>query len=242
MTRVGDDAPGRLLCFGHRGALAHAPENTLKGVERGVALGADWIEIDVQLCADGRAVVIHDRRLERCTSGRGLVADTPWAALRALDAGDGERIPLLDEVFECVGGRAGLNVEIKGPGAAPEVVRVARRWVARGWPAERLLLSSFDHRQLADVRRLAPELGVGVLLAGVPLDLAACAEALGARSVNLSVDFLDAALIEDARRRALRVYVYTVNELDDIDRCRRLGVDGVFSDYPERVVRGASGC
>lgn len=227
-----------LLCFGHRGARGHAPENTLKAVERGIALGADWIEIDVHVTAEGRAVVIHDRRLERSTSGRGLVAEASWADLCKLDAGEGERIPLLDEVFDCIDGRAGLNVEIKGAGAVTEVVRVVRRWLGRsGWPRERLLLSSFDHRQLAAARCEAPELRRGALLGGVPLDLAACAQQLSAYSLHLSMDFLDADLIADARQRGLQLYVYTVNELDDIDYCRRLGVDGVFTDYPDRVTR-----
>lgn len=226
------------LCFGHRGARGHAPENTLKAIERGIALGADWIEVDVHVSADGQPVVIHDRWLDRSTSGRGLVADACWEALRGLDAGEGERIPLLEEVFECVAGRAGLNVEIKGAGASDAVVHVAQRWVGRaGWSQDRLLVSSFDHRQLAAVRRAAPELYLGALVGGVPLDLAACAEALSARSIHLSVDFLDPALIADAQQRGLRVYVYTANEPDDIARCRRFGVDGVFTDYPERVAQ-----
>ncbi len=229
-----------LTCFGHRGARGHAPENTIKGVERGIALGAGWIEIDVHLSADGRAVVTHDRRLERCTSGRGLVAETPWDVLKTLDAGEGERMPLLDEVFECVSGRAGLNVEIKGAGAVDEVMRVVRRWMSRpGWSADRVLLSSFDHVQLDAARRHAPELPRGALVAGVPLDLAAGAQALEAVSLHLSLDFLTRALIDDAHDRGLLVHVYTVNLPEDIAWCRQLGVDGVFSDYPERVNAGA---
>lgn len=225
------------LCFGHRGARGHAAENTLGGIERGLALGATWIEIDVHLSADGRPVVIHDRRLERCTDGHGLVAQTPWSVLRTLDAGGGEHIPLLDEVMECLAGRGGLNVELKGPGAADTVVRVLRRWLARGaWTPEMLLLSSFDHPQLDAVRRQVPELPLGALVAGVPLDGAAVAQDLSAVSIHLSLDFLNAALVDDAHRRGLKVYVYTVNEPDDIAWCRALGVDGVFSDYPERVV------
>ncbi len=101
-----------LFCFGHRGARGHEPENTLRSVRQALELGANGIEVDVHP-ADGRLVVIHDDTLNRTTNGAGLVAEKTFSYLRSLDAGQGERIPTLEEVFDVVNRRAVINVELK---------------------------------------------------------------------------------------------------------------------------------
>lgn len=106
-----------MICFGHRGACGHEPENTLRSVRRALELGADGIEVDVHL-ADGRLVVIHDDTLNRTTNGTGPVAEKSFACLRSLNAGQGERIPTLEEVFDTVNRRAIVNIELKGLGTA----------------------------------------------------------------------------------------------------------------------------
>jgi len=110
----------RLFCFGHRGARGHEPENTLRSVRKALELGADGIEVDVYF-VDGRLMVIHDDTLNRTTNGKGPVAGRTFAELRALDAGKGERIPTLAEVFDAVNHRAVINMELKGPGTAAPV-------------------------------------------------------------------------------------------------------------------------
>jgi glycerophosphoryl diester phosphodiesterase len=222
------------LCFGHRGAMGHEPENTLRSVRRGIELGATWMEIDVQL-VDDHLVVFHDERLERTTNGAGLLCEQTFDELRRLDAGLGERIPTLEEVFDSIGDRIGLNIELKGPGAAEPVVREIRAQLARGWIYDRLLVSSFDHEQLRRVRQLDPAIAIGALFKQPPADAVEFAERLGCYSVNVAIAHVDAALVADAHDRGLKVYVYTVNDLADLARMRSIGVDGVFSDYPERV-------
>ncbi|WP_372695342.1 glycerophosphodiester phosphodiesterase, partial [Immundisolibacter sp.] len=106
-----------MLRIAHRGASALAPENTLAAVRRAVEFGIPWVEVDVQACADG-LVVIHDDTLERTTDGHGPVATQPLAALRRLDAGGGERIPLPQEVLDLCRGRCAVNLELKGPDVA----------------------------------------------------------------------------------------------------------------------------
>jgi glycerophosphoryl diester phosphodiesterase len=226
--------PSPLICFGHRGAMGHEPENTLRSIRRGIELGADWIEVDVQL-VEGRLVVFHDERLERTTNGAGLLRETSLAELRRLDAGKGERIPTLDEVFDAIGARAGLNIELKGPATADAVVRTIHTRLEQGWSRDRLLVSSFDHAQLRRVRELDAEIRLGALIEKPPAGGAAFAEALGCVSVHIAKDHVDAPFVADAHRRGLAVYVYTVNESHDLARMQTLGVDGVFSDFPERV-------
>ena len=104
--------------IGHRGASGYAPENTLKAFELALTQGCEWLELDVHLL-DSKLIVIHDEQLDRTTSGQGLINDHSLDAIRRLDAGDGEKVPYLDEVIEMVDGRATINIELKGPGTAP---------------------------------------------------------------------------------------------------------------------------
>ena len=234
-TRLLQMKPQKLFCFGHRGAAGHEPENTLRSVRKALELGADGVEVDVY-CADRQLVVIHDRTLGRTTNGRGFVARKTFAQLRALDAGKGEPIPTLAEILDTVAHRAVINVELKGPHTAAPVVALIEDYVQRrGWRHEEFVVSSFDHAQLREARRLQPALRLGALLTKIPRILAAFAGPLGAWSVNVSRDCVTEVFVADAHRRGLKVFVFTVNEPRDIARMKRLGVDGVFSDFPERV-------
>jgi glycerophosphoryl diester phosphodiesterase len=225
------------LVIGHRGARGHAPENTLLAIERGIALGAHAVEFDVQLHPSGALLLLHDLTLQRTTNGRGALRGCSYETLRALDAGEGEKIPTLDEALELIAQRVIVNVELKtSEGTAAAVAAVLRRFIGKGWPAQRFLVSSFDLPELRQFKRIAPEIPVGALLGGVPLDLAACATELEAVSLNISAEFLDAQLIADAKARGLKIYVYTVNESTEIAALRVLGIDGVFTDFPDRAV------
>ncbi|MGH8480962.1 MAG: glycerophosphodiester phosphodiesterase, partial [Nevskiaceae bacterium] len=211
------------------------PENTLAAFDKALELGAKWIELDVQLHA-GQLWVFHDQRLERCTDGTGWLVDHTAAALRKLDAGGGQRIPFLHEVLEHLRGRVSLNIELKtGDGTAAAVATALRAGFAKGWKPEQFLLSSFHLPELRDFKRRVPEIALGVLLCGVPLNLAAAATELGATVVSLDRDFADAALVADAQARGMKVYVFTVNEREDMVRYRAAGMDGVFTDFPERA-------
>jgi glycerophosphoryl diester phosphodiesterase len=229
---VGERKPFTVLA--HRGARGHAPENTLAAFDKALELGAQWLELDVQWHA-GQLWVFHDARLERCTNGKGWLVDHPAEALRRLDAGGGQQIPYLHEVLDRLDRRISVNVELKtADGTAAEVAPALRGYLARGWTPEQFLVSSFHLPELREFKRRLPEIPLGVLMCGVPLDLAAAGSTLGAQVLSLDRDFADAGLIADAHARGLRVYVYTVNEPEDIARFRAQGVDGVFTDFPER--------
>ena len=227
--------------IGHRGARGHAPENTLLGIDTGIALGAPWVEFDVQLHPSGALLVFHDLTLDRTTNGSGFLADQPLAALRALDAGGGQIIPTLEEVLDLVDQRVGVNIELKSAGGTAEAVAaVIRSYVDAGWPVDKFLVSSFHLPELWEFKQLAPEIPIGALLCGVPLDWAGCALELGAATLNLSSEFVDPRLIADAHAHGIKVYVYTVNDVAEMRLLRRMGVDGVFTDHPDRAL--ALGC
>ena len=229
-------ATRKLFCFGHRGAGGHEPENTVRSVCRALDLGADGVEVDVHF-ADGQLVVIHDDTLNRTTNGRGRVMKKAFACLRSLDAGLGERIPTLTEIFDAVNRRAVINVELKGAKTAAPVAALIAGYVnRRGWCYEDFLVSSFDHARIREVKEFCPKIRIGVLISQTPRGLAKSAEDLGAWSLHASKRCLTPALVADAHRRGLKVFAFTINEPKDIARMKTLGVDGVFSDFPERVV------
>jgi glycerophosphoryl diester phosphodiesterase len=227
-----------IICFAHRGAGGHEPENTLLSIRKALSLGAHWIEIDVH-AAEGELVVIHDETLERTTDGRGHVAEQSLEYLRSLDAGKGERIPLLREVFDLAGRRAGINIELKGRGTAAPAVYLIDEYVNRhGWTHDRILVSSFKPRELKKVKSLQPGIRTGLIVEGLPLHCTEIAEELGAYSIHPGLKFINRRFVEDAHLRGLKVFVFTVNSAEEIERMRLLGVDGVFTDYPELVASG----
>ena len=226
----------KLLCIGHRGAMGHAPENTLLSFRKALELGANCVEGDVYF-VDGRLLVIHDNRLDRTTNGSGYLMDHDFDYLRSLDAGEGEKIPILEELFETVGMKAGVNIELKGPGTAAPVVDFIAARRKEGWPHDLILVSSFNQRELEAVRRMDPRIRLGALIGAPPTDAVAAAVGLGAYSVHLSLKFVDRAVVEDAHSRGLRVFVFTVNDPEHIIHMAALGVDGVFTNYPERVLK-----
>ena len=219
----------------HRGAAGHWPENTLRAFDECIKAGATFIELDAQW-HDGELWVFHDVRLERCTNGKGWLEDHKKDALRSLDAGGGEKIPTLAEALDVIARRARVNIELKtANGTAAAVATLLREYLKKGWTAADFMVSSFHLPELREFHRRMPEIPMLMLLCGVPLNLAADATALGASHIGLGLDFVDDALVADAHARGLKVFVYTVNEAEDMKRLRARGIDGVFSDFPERA-------
>ncbi|MFB2928438.1 glycerophosphodiester phosphodiesterase [Aeromonas hydrophila] len=220
----------------HRGASGLAPENTLKAIRLALVLGAGAIEIDVQL-ADGELWVFHDRRLERCTDGGGVLTAQSRTYLASLDAGEGEGIPTLWQVMEAIAGQAELHIELKGPQTADEVARLTRRAEAElGFAPTQWVVSSFHHPELARFAALRPDIRLGALTSTIPLSLAKFAAVLGAWSLNCDVDFVDQSLVQDAHDRGLKVLVYTVDEPADQAMLAAIGVDGIFTNRPDRFL------
>lgn len=223
------------ICIGHRGAAAYAPENTLASFAKAMELGVKHIELDVYR-VESELLVFHDDRLERTTNGSGYLHHYSLSELRKLNAGQGQQIPTLQEVFELVDKSAAINIELKGAHTAAPVADFIRRAISNGWRREQILVSSFNHRELKQLRMLDPDIMLGALMVALPVDDAAFATALGAYSVHLSQEFIDTRFIADAHARGLKVYVFTANHSEDIQRMIALGVDGIFSDFPDRVL------
>jgi len=227
------------LVIAHRGASAHRPENTLPAYALAVEHDADMIEIDLHRTRDGVLVVTHDEELSGL-GGRGEIAEASLAEVRALDAGDGERIPTLDEVLDRFGERIPFNLEIKR-GTAHDYAGIEEQAleavVERGLLA-RTLFSSFYDPVLARLRALSPDVRIALLLSRkLPHRALERAAALGAEAINPEAVVATPALIEAAHAAGLDVHVFTVDAEAELRRFVGLGVDGLFTNHPDRLRR-----
>ncbi len=223
-----------MFVIGHRGAMGYEPENTLASFRKALELGIPFVELDVYF-VDGHLVVFHDRRLERTTNGQGLLIEQNFTHLRTLDAGKGEKIPTLPEVFAVVGDRTGLNIELKGPDTVEPVVDFISSQQQMSRPKEQFLVSSFKREILIRARQLDPRILLGVLVNGPLQDHMDFASELKAYAIHLPLSEVDEPMVKEAHNQGLKVFVYTVNEIADLEKMNETGVDGVFSDYPDRV-------
>jgi glycerophosphoryl diester phosphodiesterase len=202
-------------------------------VRRALELGAHGIEVDVHF-VDGELIVIHDDTLGRTTNGQGRVAGKSLAYLRSLDAGKGELMPTLREIFEAVNHRAFINIELKGCDTAAPVQSLIEEYAnRRGWRQEHFLVSSFDHKQLSQITNR--NIRIGILFPRAPLRFTKLAAKLHAWSIHTPVRSTRRPLVTLAHEHGLKVFAYTANSMRSIHRLRAIGVDGVFTDFPERV-------
>lgn len=226
-----------VLRIGHRGAAGYAPENTIQSFEAAVRFGAEMTELDVHICGSGELVVIHDESVDRTTNASGFVRDMTLNELKSLDAGKGEKIPTLKDVFSKLRGRISINVELKGLGTAEPVQAFVDDLIRRGeWIRENVLITSFDWEMLRRLREISKDARIGLLVyknLGESLKVATEVEAY---SVNPYYKSIDIDFISRSHELNLRVYPWTVNEPEDIRRVVALGVDGVISDYPDRIM------
>ena len=225
------------LVIAHRGASGELPENTLPAYERAVAQGSDMIEIDLHTTRDGAIVITHDEDLEDL-GGRGEVADATLGEIRRLDAGGGAVVPILEEVLDAFGGRIPFNLELKRGSRAEyagmEAVAVAE--VARRGLLEQTLFSSFFPPVLEALREVSPEVRIAVLISPrFPLGAIERALALGAEAINPERSLASPELVDSAHGEGLSVYVYTVDDPEEMHRLLDLGVDGLFTNYPGRM-------
>lgn len=219
------------LRIGHRGAAGHAPENTLASIKKAIGFGVDLVEVDVQKSRDGHLVIMHDETVDRTTDGKGRVPDLLLTELQALDAGHGERIPTLEEVLETARGRVGLMLELKVAGVARLVADLVQRSQYRGI----VIYASFLHDELLAVRKADAVAVTLALFDKLPKDPVGAASRLKATHVGLRFKTASSRWITGFQRAGLQVFVYTVNEPRDIQAMQKLGVDGIITDFPDRL-------
>lgn len=226
-----------MLVIAHRGASGTQPENTLAAFKKAIKLGAEMIELDVHLCKTGELVVIHDARINRTTNGHGLISHKTLVKLQGLDAGNGEKIPTLKEVFDIAGGKTKINIELKGKGVVTETVKLIKHQIENKiQTANDFVISSFNRRQLKEFHALMPEVPIGILYEGHPVGYLKLAEELHAASINLSIKHVNEKLVGEIHQNGLHVWIYTVNHMEDFEAMKMISVDAVFTNYPELFI------
>src|SRR5690554_2397439 len=200
-----------MLIIAHRGASAVAAENTLAAFEEAVQAQADAIELDVYQ-VENQLYVFHDRHLTRLTSSTGRFSDLSKEQVQALLVHGQHPIPTLEEALAYIAGRTALNIELKGPVVCAQICRMLEKAIKEyGFTEQSLLVSSFNHHWLRELKQARPQTRIGALTASCPLTYAAYASELKAHSANIDINVVTAEFVADAHARGLAVYVYTVD-------------------------------
>lgn len=236
----------KVQIFAHRGSKGTHPENTMAAFIEAERTGADGIEFDVQLSADGEAVIIHDETLDRTTTMQGYVKDYTALELKEADAGiafsktfKGEKIPFLKEVFEwAASNQLFMNVELKNDklpyhGLEEKVIEMVESFGLE----DRVVLSSFNHSSIDKLKKLAPSLERALLFDKLPENIIQVLAAKQEKGFHPNARTLNEELCRQAKKLGYKVRPWTANKEAEIRRLINMEVDTVMTDFPERAVK-----
>ena len=224
------------LVIGHRGARGHLAENTLPSIAKAIELGVDGIEIDIFKCASGELVVFHDQTLEKLTNSKGYIEQLTLDSIRKIDVLNGYTIPTLEEVLDLINGRVFLNIELKGTQTALLTNEIILSYFERKeWDLSKILISSFNWEELEIFYSVNSEVSIAILTEDDPLDAIPIAKQLNAVAINPEYLSLNTGNIDKIKKEGLKIFTWTVNDPQEIKDVITLGVDGIITDFPERV-------
>jgi glycerophosphoryl diester phosphodiesterase len=246
---LGEMDRGRALVWGHRGASAYAPMNTLPAFELAVELGADGIELDVHLSRDGTLIILHDFTVDHTTDGSGYVRNMTLGQLKTLDAGSwfseefvGTRIPTLNEVFESIGSRLFINIEIKSESTKTDGVEQAvADCIARYNLQRSVLISSFNPYALQRFRKIMTDVPIGYLHAPGWTFSPEIMEQFPHEARHPHHTIIDVPYMEWARNYGYRVNTWTVNDPTRAIELSKIGVDAIITDMPDVMIEALRG-
>ena len=222
--------------IGHRGAKGHLAENTLESISLALEMGIDGIEIDVHRCATGELVVIHDFTLDRTTNGEGEVSKASLKKLQELLVENKYRIPLLTEVLDLIEGKCFINIELKGLNTAAGTCQIIDTYIKeKKWQYSDFIVSSFQKNELFEVSKINPEIPIGVLSTASVIEALKLAKLLKAKAIHPSAGIVTRENVKGCHEMGFDVNVWTVNDPEAIQRMHEFGVDGIISDYPDRL-------
>jgi len=239
----------RMICMAlviaHRGASAYAPENTMPAFEKALELGAEGIELDVHMTADGEIVVIHDHTIDRTSNGKGMVKDLTLDEIKKFDFGswfdpsfEGVSIPTLREVMELLRDWDGLlNIEIKsGPIFYPGIEKKLIDMVKEYGFNDRVIFSSFNHYSLRDIKSIDPSMKIGLLYMAGLVEPYNYAKSLGAEALHPYYYNIVPEVVEGCKKNGIKLNPFTINDKKEIEMVMKAGVDGIITDYPDRAL------
>jgi len=220
-----------ILKIGHRGAKGHKPENTLASFEKAIDLNVDGVELDVHLSSDGTLIVIHDETIDRTTNGKGLVNQFTASELQK------HGIPTLTEVLDLANRQCFVNIELKGIGTEKPVIELIEHYILyKKWFYNDFLVSSFDWKMLEDVHFLDPRIRIGLLTEDAIEEAVAFAKKIKAFSIHPDYVLLSKENVALMQDNGFEVYPWTVNSIEDIQKIKSFNVNGIISDFPDRIL------
>lgn len=226
----------KILNIGHRGAEGYAPENTLVSFEKALELNADGVEFDVHVCKSGELIVIHDFTVDRTTNGTGAIADLTLKEIKALRINDVIEIPTLDEVLLLFDKKHFINIELKGSHTAKLVCDCIDENVRNGrFDYSNFIVSSFQYEELATVAKYNSKIPLGILTQASVEQALEWAEEYSAVAIHPHFSLLTTENVALAHQKDYQIYTWTVNELEDIARVKELGVNGIITDFSDRI-------
>ncbi len=224
------------LVIGHRGAMGHETENSLASIQKALDLGVDMIEIDVFKIDSKEIVVFHDETVDRLTNGPGRIEDYNIVDLSKLVLDGGHKIPMLQDVLKLIDNKVKLNIEIKGKNTTDRLNFIIQYYIkSRGWSPENFIVSSFRWEELKEMRRINSDINLAILTEDNPLEALSFAKEVGAVAINPHFKDLNEEVVEAIHKDGFKIYTWTVNKPEDIKLIKDLGVDGIITNYPERV-------
>ena len=225
-----------MLNIGHRGAKGYEPENTLLSFQKAIDIGVDGIELDVHLSSDGAIMVIHDETLDRTTNGKGFVNELSLQELKTFQIEKENTIPTLIEVFDLVNKHCFINIELKGNGTSKPVINLIEHYIEeKNWNYGHFIISSFNWSALQEVRKWNAKIPIGVLT-HTDLDLAiAFAKFIKAETIHPYFHLLNNENTKKMQNEGFKVFAWTVNETEDIQKIKSFHVNGIISDFPDRI-------
>jgi len=216
--------------IGHRGASGYEPENTLISFGKAIDLNVDGIELDVHLSSDGKIMVIHDETIDRTTNGKGFVKNYNSSQIKELG------IPTLIDVLDLVNRRCFVNIELKGNGTAKLVVELIENYILnKNWNYNDFLISSFDWKMLEEAQLLNPKIRIGVLTEKDVDEALAFAKKIKAFSIHPDYRLLTKENVALMQENGFEVYPWTLNSIEDIQKIKSFNINGIISDFPDRI-------
>ncbi|MFL0353864.1 glycerophosphodiester phosphodiesterase family protein [Xanthomarina sp. GH4-25] len=225
-----------ILKIGHRGAKGYVAENTIESIQKALNFGVDGIEIDVHVCASGELVVFHDFTLDRMTNGTGEISKMSLQELKKLKVNEQFSIPTLEEVLDIIDKKCLLNIELKGKHTASKTCDVISKYIKkRDWSYNNFIISSFQHHELEDVFQLDKNIPLGVLTKANVAEAIEFAKTINAQAIHPNFALLTSENVKLAQVKGYKVYTWTVNDKQTINRMKSYQVDGIISDVPDRL-------
>ncbi|MGH2665733.1 glycerophosphodiester phosphodiesterase [Flavobacterium sp.] len=222
--------------IGHRGAKGHMAENTLESFQSALYLGVDAVELDVHVCASGELVVFHDFTVDRITGGSGEVHKLTLTELKALKISNQFDIPTLAEVFDLIDRKCWINVELKGHGTAQPAVKIIEEYIdEKGWEYDDFIVSSFQKEELEKVSVLNPKINIGILTQASVEQAIEWGQELSAKAIHPHFSLLTEENCKEASAKGFKIFTWTVNHEEDIHRLQHYTINGIISDFPDRL-------